>query len=117
MDTAVSGTCWSLVVVGAVFIRGAGWYSMCSKAGWGGSRARRRVRSMKGGMVRSRPRAMSDQVLMKCSPDAPSAAWCCIPTPSDTPPHLKYVTCIIISKFKLLINYTVYINIIIKVNA
>ncbi|CAL9754689.1 unnamed protein product [Musa acuminata subsp. burmannicoides] len=81
-------------VEGAVFKGGAGWYSTWGKDGVGGSRARRRVRSMKGCTRTPTPRAMSDQELMKWRPEKPSATWCCIPTPSDTPPHLKYVTCI-----------------------
>lgn len=47
---------------------------------------------MKGGMVRSRPRAISDHVLIKWRPEKPSAAWCCMPTPREAPPHLKKVT-------------------------
>lgn len=48
---------------------------------------------MNGARLRPRPRAISDHVLIKWSPEAPSAAWCCIPTPSETPPHLKKVIC------------------------
>lgn len=78
---------------GGDIMEGAGWYSMWGKEGVGGSRDRRRVRSMKGGMLIPRPRATSDHELMKWSPDAPSAAWCCMPTPKEAPPHLKCVTC------------------------
>ncbi|KAF5806905.1 hypothetical protein HanXRQr2_Chr05g0227021 [Helianthus annuus] len=66
---------------------------MCSKTGRGGSRARRRVRFMKGGRVMSRPRAISDHVFMKCIADHPSATRWSKPSPSETPPHLKQVTC------------------------
>ena len=58
---------------GVVFMEGGRWYSTWSKIGGGGSRARRRVRSMNGGMAMERPRAMSDHVLMKWRDDKPSA--------------------------------------------
>lgn len=55
-------------------IDGGGWYSTWGKQGEGGSRARSKVRSMKGRTAISEPRATSDQELMKCRPEKPSAA-------------------------------------------
>lgn len=75
------------------FIAGEGLYSMWSSIGWGGCRAWSKVRSMTGWISRLRPRAMFDHVFVKCVPEYPSATRWCRPTPSETPTHLKQVTC------------------------
>lgn len=83
---------WDFAAWTRVFREGGGWYSTWSNTGMGGSRARRRVRSMNGGIAMEKPRAMSDHVLMKWREERPSDKVWCMPSPRETPPHLKRVT-------------------------
>lgn len=75
-----------------VLMVGYGSYSMWWKVGLGGTLPRRMVRSMNGGVLTGRPRAISDHVLMKWRHSVPSARVCCHPTPRHTPPHVNLVT-------------------------
>ena len=82
-----------------VLMVGNGSYSMWWKVGLGGALPRRVVRSMNGGVLTVRPRAISDHVFMKWRHSVPSArvsvpsarVWC-HPTPRHTPPHANLVT-------------------------